>query len=71
MKNVSNSIKQVMVVFLFCFVALISYIAYFQVFSAPTIAESEGNQRLWARRNEVLREPYMIEIKIRLQQVQG
>ncbi|NSA02583.1 cell division protein FtsI/penicillin-binding protein 2 [Clostridium beijerinckii] len=55
MKNVSNSIKQVMVVFLFCFVALISYIAYFQVFSAPTIAESEGNQRLWARRNEVLR----------------
>ncbi len=55
MKNVSNSIKQVMVVFLFCFVALISYIAYFQVFSAPNIAESEGNQRLWARRNEVLR----------------
>lgn len=55
MKNISNSIKQVMVVFLFCFVALISYIAYFQVFSAPTIAEQQGNQRLWARRNEVLR----------------
>lgn len=55
MKNVSNSIKQVMVVFLFCFVALISYIAYFQVFSAPEIAEQQGNQRLWARRNEVLR----------------
>jgi Cell division protein FtsI/penicillin-binding protein 2 len=44
-----------MVVFLFCFVALISYIAYFQVFSAPKIAEQQGNQRLWARRNEVLR----------------
>jgi cell division protein FtsI/penicillin-binding protein 2 len=44
-----------MVVFLFCFVALISYIAYFQVFSAPTIAEEQGNQRLWAKRNEVLR----------------
>ncbi len=55
MKNVSNSIKQVMVVFLFCFVALISYIAYFQVFSAPNIAEQPGNKRLWANRNEVLR----------------
>ncbi len=55
MKDVSNSIKQVMIVFLFCFVALISYIAYFQVFSAPNIAEQQGNQRLWARRNEVLR----------------
>ncbi|MDR3593339.1 penicillin-binding protein 2 [Clostridium sp.] len=55
MKNNSNSIKQVMVVFLFCFVALISYIAYFQVFSAPNIEEQQGNQRLWARRNEVLR----------------
>jgi cell division protein FtsI/penicillin-binding protein 2 len=44
-----------MVVFLFCFVALISYIAYFQVFSAPNIAEQQGNQRLWAKRNEVLR----------------
>jgi len=55
LKDVSNSIKQVMVVFLFCFVALISYIAYFQVFSAPKIAEQQGNQRLWARRNEVLR----------------
>ena len=55
MKNVSNSIKQVMIVFLFCFVALISYIAYFQVFSAPAIAEGQGNQRLWAKRNEVLR----------------
>lgn len=55
MKNVSNSIKQVMVVFLFFFVALISYIAYFQVFSAPKIAEQTGNKRLWAIRNEVLR----------------
>jgi len=55
LKNSSNSIKQVMVVFLFCFVALISYIAYFQVFSAPNIAEQQGNQRLWAKRNEVLR----------------
>ncbi len=55
MKDNSNSIKQVMVVFLFCFVALISYIAYFQVFSAPEIAENQENKRLWAVRNEVLR----------------
>lgn len=55
MKNVSNSIKQVMVVFLFCFVALISYIAYFQFFSAPNIAAQEGNKRLAAERNKVLR----------------
>ncbi|MDO5517001.1 MAG: penicillin-binding protein 2 [Clostridium sp.] len=55
MKNISDSIKQVMVVFLFCFVALISYIAYFQVFSAPNLAEQQGNKRLWAIRNEVLR----------------
>lgn len=55
MKNISDSVKQVMVVFLFCFVALISYIAYFQVFSAPDIAAMQSNQRLWAKRNEVLR----------------
>ena len=55
MKNVSNSVKQVMVVFLFCFVALISYIAYFQFFLADNIANQQDNKRLWAVRNEVLR----------------
>ena len=55
MKDISDSIKKVMIVFLFCFVALISYIAYFQVFNAPAIAEQQGNKRLSARRNEVLR----------------
>lgn len=55
MKNISDSVKQVMVVFLFCFVALISYIAYFQEFKAPEIAAKQTNQRLWAKRNEVLR----------------
>ena len=55
MKNILDSVKQVMVVFLFCFVALISYIAYFQVFSAPNIAAQQSNKRLWAKRNEVLR----------------
>jgi peptidoglycan glycosyltransferase len=64
LKDVSNSIKQVMVVFLFCFVALISYIAYFQVFSAPNIAEQQENKRLWAVRNEVLRGTIYDKIKI-------
>ncbi|SFD21975.1 peptidoglycan D,D-transpeptidase FtsI family protein [Clostridium uliginosum] len=55
MKDISDSVKKVMIVFLFCFVALISYIAYFQVFKAPGIAEQQGNKRLWAEQNKVLR----------------
>ncbi|MGL5152243.1 MAG: peptidoglycan D,D-transpeptidase FtsI family protein [Clostridium sp.] len=55
MDNNNNSIKQVMIVFLFLLVGLITYIAYFQVFKAPEIASHNGNRRLWAKRNEVLR----------------
>lgn len=55
MKENHNSIKHVMVVFLFLLVGLITYIAYFQVFKAPEIAAKPGNKRLWAKRNEVLR----------------
>ncbi|MBW6411432.1 peptidoglycan D,D-transpeptidase FtsI family protein [Clostridium weizhouense] len=55
MNDISNSVKKVMVVFLFCFVGLISYIAYFQVFKAPDIAEQQGNKRIWAEQNKVLR----------------
>lgn len=44
-----------MAVFLVFFVALISYIAYFQAFKAPDIADKQGNRRLWAKRNEVVR----------------
>ena len=43
--DIKDSVKKVMIVFLFFFVALISYIAYFQVFKAPNIAEMPGNQR--------------------------
>lgn len=50
-----NSVKRVMVVILLLFVALITYIAYFQAFRAPSIASDQGNKRLWAKRNEVLR----------------
>lgn len=53
--DIKDSVKKVMIVFLFCLVALISYIAYFQVFKAPKIAEMSGNQRAWAKKNEVLR----------------
>jgi len=55
MNDFRNSVKKVMVVFLFCFVGLISYIAYFQAFKAHDIAAEQGNKRLWAKRNEVLR----------------
>ncbi|MGL4773169.1 MAG: peptidoglycan D,D-transpeptidase FtsI family protein [Clostridium sp.] len=55
MDDNNKSIKQVMIVFLFLLVGLISYIAYFQVFKAPKIAEMDGNKRLWAKRNEILR----------------
>ena len=55
MNDLSKSVRNVMVIFLFCFIALISYIAYFQVFKGPDIANDSGNKRLWAKRNEVLR----------------
>lgn len=55
MNDISKSVKHIMTVFLICFVAMIGYIAYFQVFKAPTIANDSGNVRLWAKRNEVLR----------------
>lgn len=55
MNDLSKSVKNIMVIFLFCFIALISYIAYFQVFKGPDIASDSGNKRLWAKRNEVIR----------------
>ena len=53
MDNFRNSVKNIMFVFLLLFVALITYIAYFQTFQANSIAEKEGNRRIWARRNEI------------------
>ncbi|MBL4931552.1 peptidoglycan D,D-transpeptidase FtsI family protein [Clostridium paridis] len=55
MKDTQASIKKVMIVFAFLLLALITYIAYFQAFKAPAIAEKPENQRLWAERNKVLR----------------
>ncbi|MEQ8155132.1 MAG: penicillin-binding protein 2 [Clostridiaceae bacterium] len=55
MKDTQDTIKRVMVVFSFLLLALITYIAYFQAFKAPAIAEMSENKRLWAERNKVLR----------------
>lgn len=55
MNDLSKSVRHVMTIFLVCFIALISYIAYFQIFKGPNIANDSGNVRLWAKRNEVLR----------------
>lgn len=55
MNDFRSNVKKVMVVFLFLFVGLISYIAYFQTFKAPKLAEDEGNKRIWAERNKIVR----------------
>ncbi|MBU5592588.1 penicillin-binding protein 2 [Clostridium sp. MSJ-4] len=53
--DIFESIKKVLIVFLLCFLALITYIAYFTALKAPNIANKPENQRLIAKRNEVLR----------------
>ena len=54
-QDLTNEVKKVLIVFLLCFLALITYIAYFTTFKAPSLAASTNNKRLWAKRNEVLR----------------
>ena len=54
-RDISNNIKKVFVVFLLCFIVIISYITYFELYKAPTVVKSTYNRRLWAIRNEVLR----------------
>lgn len=55
MNNILNNIKKVMMVFLICFIALISYMTYFEMIEGPKIVNSPYNRRLWIKRNEVLR----------------
>ena len=55
MNDLGKSVRHVMTIFLFCFIGLISYIVYFQVFKGPDIANDSGNIRLWVKRNEILR----------------
>ncbi|GKX68038.1 peptidoglycan D,D-transpeptidase FtsI family protein [Inconstantimicrobium mannanitabidum] len=53
--ELSTTIQRVLIVYLFLLIGLITYIAYFQLFKAPQIAEKPNNVRLMAKRNEVLR----------------
>lgn len=53
--DIRDNVKNVMTVILILFIGLISYIAYFQTFKATDIAQDQGNKRLWAKRNEVIR----------------
>jgi peptidoglycan glycosyltransferase len=55
MNDISNNIKKVLIVFLICFIGLISYITYFEIIVGPKIVNSPYNRRLWVKRNEVLR----------------
>lgn len=55
MNDLAKSVKHVMTIFLFLFIALISYIAYFQLFKSPVINEMAANTRVIAKKNEVLR----------------
>lgn len=55
MNDISKNIKKVLVVFLVCFIGVMSYITYFEIFKSDKIVESQYNRRLQAKRNEVLR----------------
>lgn len=55
MNDYSRSIRNVLVVFLFLFVALISYFSYFVLVEGPKVVNRPTNKRLWVKRNEVLR----------------
>lgn len=55
MNDILNNIKKVMMVFLICFIALISYMTYFEMYIGPNIVNDSHNRRIWIKRNEVLR----------------
>ncbi len=53
--DLTSNIKKVLVIFLLLFIGLISYIGYFQLFKASSIAARPENKRLWVKRNQVTR----------------
>lgn len=55
MNDISKGIKKVSFIFLLLFVAVISYVSYFEIYTAPKIVNNYDNKRLWAKRNSVLR----------------
>ena len=50
MNDISNSIKKVLIVFLICFIGIISYITYFEIVVGPKIVNNAYNRRLWVKR---------------------
>ncbi|MCY6483298.1 penicillin-binding transpeptidase domain-containing protein [Clostridium aestuarii] len=55
MNDISKNIKNVLGVFLVCFLGVILYITYFEIFKAEDIISSPYNKRLLAKRNAILR----------------
>lgn len=55
MKDISENIKKVMLVFLLLFMGLIVYMTYFEFFVGPKVVVRADNRRLWEKRNSVLR----------------
>lgn len=54
-KDISANIKKIFVVFLLCFIVIMSYITYFELYKSEEIVKSPYNKRTWAVRNKVLR----------------
>lgn len=55
MNDISKNIKNVLIVFLLCFIATIVYLTYFEIFLSPDLVINPMNKRSWAKRNEILR----------------
>lgn len=66
MDEISTGIKKVLFVFLLLFVIVISYVAYFELYTAPKIVNNSDNARLWATRNKVLRGTIYDKNKVQL-----
>jgi cell division protein FtsI/penicillin-binding protein 2 len=55
MEYISNNVKKVIMIFLVCFILLITYLFYFELVEAPSIEQSDYNRRLWAKRESIIR----------------
>ncbi|MDD3224238.1 MAG: penicillin-binding protein 2 [Clostridium sp.] len=55
MDDLSKGIKKIVFVFLLLFFIVISYVTYFDLYTAPKIVNNTDNRRVWATKNKVLR----------------
>lgn len=55
MKDISRNVQKVMVVFLFMFIAMISYLMYIYTFEGEKIEASVYNNRKWVERSNTIR----------------